>query len=97
MLAVRTAGRRSNLCRWPNRSCCQRLVSNKEAREIIGDTRLNGLKTSDESALLAIRLADLAAALTPTKDVGGKIDAIEIEKGAIHWIARKPNCPEDRN
>lgn len=69
----------------------------KDAREILGNARFNGLKTSDKSALLAIRLADLAAALTPTKDVGGKIDAIEIEKGAFHWIARKPNCPEDQN
>ncbi len=62
----------------------------------MGNTHLNGLKTSDESALLAIRLADLTAALTPTKNVGGKIDAIEIEKGALHWIARKPNCPGDQ-
>jgi hypothetical protein len=34
--------------------------------------------------------------LTPTNDVGGKIDAIKIEKGALHWIARKSNCPEDQ-
>jgi hypothetical protein len=33
--------------------------------------------------------------LTPTNDVGG-IDAIKIEKGALHWIARKSNCPEDQ-
>jgi hypothetical protein len=69
----------------------------KGARDIIGNMSLDSLKTTNESALLAIRLVDLAASLTATKDVGGKIDAIEIEKGALHWIARKPNCPEDQD
>ena len=50
----------------------------------------------DIQTLQAIRLADLAAAYEPTKDIGGAIDAVEFRKdGTIHWIARKPNCREN--
>jgi hypothetical protein len=44
-----------------------------------------------------VRMVDLTIAFHPKQEfVGGKIDAIELERaGKVHWIQRKPNCPEN--
>ena len=45
-----------------------------------------------------IRLVDLTIEYDLTHQVGGKIDVIELWKdGSIHWIQRKPECPEKQN
>ena len=46
-------------------------------------------------AIGAIKLVHLTIALDRSGDVGGPIDALEMwGDGTIHWIQRKPNCPE---
>ncbi len=50
------------------------------------------------STQLAVRLAELSVEYDPTGTVGGKIDTIELWKdGTVRWVARKENCPENRD
>lgn len=53
-------------------------------------------KGEDQDVDMAIWFAKMTIKYhTPRSDVGGKIDAIEIDQGGrIRWIERKPHCPE---
>ena len=42
---------------------------------------------------MAMRLVQLVIKYDTDKDVGGPIDAVELNKGGtVHWIQRKSNC-----
>lgn len=53
------------------------------------------LQRASIETLHAIRLVDLSVAYDGSGFVGGPADALEIWKdGTVHWIERKPNCPD---
>jgi hypothetical protein len=48
--------------------------------------------------LHAVRLVDLTIAFDPIGNLGGKIDTVELgNDGTIHWVFRKPNCPDNED
>lgn len=51
-----------------------------------------------KEGVLAIRIADLTVAYDRSGEVGGHIDAVELNRnGSIRWLARKDNCPENHD
>ena len=42
----------------------------------------------------AVRLVDLAIAYEPGGEVGGDIDVVELTATGVHWLQRKPQCPD---
>lgn len=55
----------------------------------------NGSMPRDYDMLRTIRMADLTVLHHVGKDVGGPIDAAQLDRdGSIHWYARKKNCQD---
>ena len=43
-----------------------------------------------------MRLVDLTAMYHQGNDVGGPVDAVQLNNdGSVEWYKRKPNCPEN--
>jgi hypothetical protein len=56
----------------------------------------SGSKSQDLDIQRTIRLVDLTIQFYKGDDVGGAIDALQIDRsGSIRWYARKSNCPEE--
>jgi len=51
-----------------------------------------------EEGVLAIRVADFTVTYDHSGEIGGPIDAVELNRdGRIRWLARKDNCPENQD
>jgi hypothetical protein len=72
-------------------------ASSERARKEWADWKPpKGTPRSDYDALKTIRILELAVLYHAGHDAGGPIDAVQLNRdGAIHWYARKPNCPEN--
>lgn len=65
-----------------------------EAARFARETRT--LVEDERQARRVLRLVELTIDLLPDRnEVGGRIDALELRAGGgVHWIQRKPGCPE---
>ena len=57
------------------------------------------LQGASEDAKLPVKIAELTIDTYEKSpgDVGGKVDVVLLTKGRIHWLQRKPNCPDNQD
>jgi hypothetical protein len=57
------------------------------------------IMNAEDKTARVVRLVQLSISYTiPKGYVGGKIDALELwNSGRVHWLSRKPNCPENED
>jgi hypothetical protein len=51
-------------------------------------------KDADPDVARTLWLVDMVIKYHDGNEVGGAVDAVELSRDGVRWIARKPNCPE---
>jgi len=72
------------------------LTSQRAREEVATWKPSNTFAPSDYDLLRTARLVDLTIAYHQGIDVGGPIDAVQLNRdGSLRWFPRKENCPAD--